>query len=180
MVYYKHVCRKTVNKLRFSHTIYNKYREINYKKLTPLSVYLKTMYKKIHTTSVLNKYTSDKEYKITKSKDNLYDAMRNSIYLWIISNSGYDQENFICNSCGDINNIELDHHELHFIEVYYNFINSQTSKPSSFNDGKIFKNKDKNFEKKWIEYYKDNCQLRFRCKTCNWRYNIKIFASQDI
>jgi hypothetical protein len=137
---------------------------IKYNNYGHLSVYFKKSDNKIEDISALNKCING------KNKDNLYIAMRNSIIPQI---KDYRKKHpcLVCDFCGNGKNIEIDHVEPHFIDLFSSFINEQKYKPTTFSDDKyhrkIFTEKDKDFKEKWIEYHHNNSVLRPLCKKCN-------------
>ena len=102
---------------------------IKYNKFGNLSVYFRKNNNDIEDISALNKCIDGKD------KDKLYIAMRNAIIPQILeyrkSNS-----NLICEICKSINNIEIDHKDPHFIELFSDFINKEKYKPSTFTSDK--------------------------------------------
>ena len=96
--------------------------------------------------------------------------MRTSIFPQIIEYKDM-HPNLICEICKNDNNIEIDHKEPQFIDLFSSFINEQKYKPTVFTSDKyhrkIFTEKDKDFNEKWIKYHKENSLLRPLCKKCN-------------
>jgi hypothetical protein len=129
-----------------------------------LSVYFKKINGHIEDISALNKCIKG------QNKDDLYDAMRNSIIPQITEYRN-SHSNLICDICESIDNIEIDHKEPHFIDLFSNFINEQQYKPTKFTSDKyhrkIFTREDKYFNDEWINYHMCNCVLRPLCKKCN-------------
>lgn len=132
-----------------------------------LSVYLKKNDDKIEDISALNKCING------KNKDNLYIAMRTSIIPQIIDfrDNHPNFPNLVCEICNNNKNIEIDHQEPHFIDLFSDFINKKNYKPTTFSSDeyhrKIFTERDKDFEEEWIEYHKTKSILRPLCKECN-------------
>ena len=96
--------------------------------------------------------------------------MRTSIIPQIIDYRN-KHPNLVCEICNNNENIEIDHHEPHFIDLFSDFINEQNYKPTTFSSDKYhrknFTEKDKYFKEKWIEYHKTKSILRPLCKKCN-------------
>jgi transcription elongation factor Elf1 len=137
---------------------------IKYNNFGNLSIYFKKIDNQIEDISALNKCISG------KNKDNLYIAMRTSIIPQIIDYRN-KQTNLVCEICNNNENIEIDHLEPHFIDLFSDFINEQGYKPSTFSSDKYhrktFTEKDKDFKEKWIKYHKTKSILRLLCKKCN-------------
>ena len=136
---------------------------IKYNNYGVLSVYFKKN-NEIEDISALNKCITG------KNKDDLYIAMRNSIIPQIIDYRN-NHDNLVCEICKNFENIEIDHKEPQFIDLFSNFINEQKYKPTFFSSDKyhrkIFTEKDRDFNEKWINYHKKNSNLRPLCKKCN-------------
>lgn len=118
---------------------------IKYNKFGNLSVYFKKKNDTVEDISALNKCING------KNKDDLYIAMRTSILPQILK-FRKKLPNLICEICNSSNNIEIDHKEPQFIELFSNFINEQKYKPNKFSSNKYhqktFRKKDLNFKKK--------------------------------
>ena len=76
-----------------------------------------------------------------------------------------------CEICGSNNEIQIDH-IYEFCDLVKDFQKTTSlDKPSIFNDNycnmAIFKEEDKEYEKEWYIYHKDNAKLRPLCKRCN-------------
>ena len=129
-----------------------------------LSVYFQKNNGQIEDISALNKCITGND------KDNLYIAMRTSIIPQIIDYKN-KHPNLVCEICNNNENIEIDHKEPHFIDLFSDFINSQKYKPKIFSSDKyhrkILTEKDKGFNDKWINYHKTYSILRPLCKKCN-------------
>jgi hypothetical protein len=110
-------------------------------------------------------------------KDNrklLFDAMRHAIKNDTIH---FKRTNtLICNICRDntlkYTDYEVDHNIIPFRTLACNFLKDEIDIPTKFDDSPIynismFKNEDKEFEKKWIDYHILNCDLQILCKNCN-------------
>ena len=137
---------------------------IKYNPFGNLSVYFKKSDNQIEDISALDKCITGKD------KDNLYIAMRNSITPQI-KDYRNKHPNLVCEICSNSENIEIDHKEPHFIDIFSDFLNEQNYKPTTFSSDKshrkIFTEKDKDFKEKWIEYHKTKSILRPLCKKCN-------------
>ena len=105
-----------------------------------------------------------------KNKDNLYIAMRNSIEPQLFEYKN-KYRYLKCELCYSDKNIEIDHKEPHFIDLFSDFINLQKYKPTTFSSDKyhrkIFTVNDKTFNDEWIKYHKKYSVLRPLCKKCN-------------
>ena len=110
-----------------------------------------------------------------KPKDNLTIAMRNSIKPQTEEFKIKEFKNnsiMKCVLCHDTKEIETDHYKPQFKDLKTNFLNIwKNLLPNIFesgkNNSKIFKKKDNEFEKNWIEFHRENAILRLLCKKCN-------------
>lgn len=109
---------------------------------------------------------------VSGNKSNsLSNAMRCSIYPQIQN----FKENLLelkCVECNSTKNIHIDHSSPQFIDLQITFIQTcDLEIPTLFDDnewnGKIFKNINENFEKKWFSYHENNSNLQPLCKKCN-------------
>jgi hypothetical protein len=80
----------------------------------------------------------------------------------------------VCVFCGDDDDIHTDHHNPSFIELQNRFLTDNIDVPKTFSKRvgthKVcFEEKDWDFEKKWINYHDDNCNLQLLCADCNLR-----------
>lgn len=117
------------------------------------------------SVSVLNRCVTK------RPKNELQISMRESISNQI--KSFKDNSPQICQQCGNINNLEVDHDTPQFIELYNSFLKTQKDIPTSFQktDSIIFSTKflpvDYEFETKWKKFHEKNAVLQILCKTCN-------------
>jgi hypothetical protein len=106
-------------------------------------------------------------------KKDLSSAMREAIGLSCY-NYKQNQEEKVCVFCGDDDDIHTDHHNPSFIELQSRFLTNNNDVPKTFSKRvgthKVcFEEKDWDFEKKWINYHDDNCNLQLLCRDCNLR-----------
>lgn len=106
-----------------------------------------------------------------KKINSLSCAMRNAIYTQI-QDYRNNATSFRCKKCNTCHDIQVDHSDPQFIDIQKSFLESiDLPIPTSFDDnnwnGKVFKENDRNFERKWYKYHLDNANLRFLCKSCN-------------
>jgi hypothetical protein len=130
-------------------------------------VYIKKENGDVDNVSVLNACIRG------KPKDFLKDALRFSIRPQIDKyRNGIRIKK--CEICRESDNIEIDHHSeiAPFAKLVDDFLKINTLPiPTSFDDTighmKCFKESDREFEQKWIQFHNENAVLRILCKTCN-------------
>jgi len=122
---------------------------------------------KIDDVSVLNNCITG------KPKNNLKIAMRVSIEDQI---KEYKNNNckIFCEICHSYERLEVDHHSdiSPFAKLYDDFMKMNNLPiPEKFDNTeshmKCFNELDRDFQKKWIQYHKENAVLRTLCSTCN-------------
>lgn len=76
-----------------------------------------------------------------------------------------------CEICCSEDNIQVDHHNPQFVELYSNFLKQvEIQKPTYFiplHGSVYFKEDDKTFKNEWFEYHEKNSTLRLLCSKCN-------------
>ena len=112
---------------------------------------------------------------ITKSnhKHDLTSAMREAIGLSCY-NYKQNQEEKVCVFCGDDDDIHTDHHNPSFMELKNRYLTQNTDTPHKFSkragsNETCFEEEDWEWEKKWIKFHDDNCNLQLLCGDCNRR-----------
>lgn len=102
-------------------------------------------------------------------KNNLYYAHRTSIHSQILEYRNMSEH--VCEFCGSVDKLEVDHIDPQFIDIQMNFIELNTYNPSEFDETswhcKIFRKEDSDYENSWYKFHKKHAILRMLCKMCN-------------
>lgn len=121
--------------------------------------------------SVLNKCITCKE-----TKNNLYDAMRNAVENQ--TKELKKNKELKCEECETKSNLEVEHVNILFVELYENFLKDRIDIPNEFDNtisnSKCLKQVDKKFEEEWKKYHETNAELRFLCNKCNNKKENKL------
>ena len=101
----------------------------------------------------------------------LKDAMRLSVDSHI--NDYKRTQPAICVYCGSTQDIEIDHHQPSFLQLYDQFVKHKTL-PTKFDDDDktnrtLFKPEDIQFKTEWIQHHNTKCNLQVLCGQCNRR-----------
>jgi len=110
-------------------------------------------------------------------KHDLTAAMREAIELNCYEFK-QNQDDKSCRFCGDDDDIQTDHHNPSFIELQNRFLTENTETPHKYTKRAgthkvCFLEEDWDFEKMWIKYHNENCNLQLLCRDCNLRKSKK-------
>ena len=115
---------------------------------------------------------------ITKSnyKYDLTTAMRTAVgvnnHAWKIIQ--IKKGNGFCVFCDATTYLQTDHHNPSFMELKNRYLTQNTDTPHKFSkragsNETCFQEEDWDWEKKWIKFHDDNCNLQILCRDCNLR-----------
>ena len=139
--------------------------EINMRNSTCYALYMIKQDSSIEDIS----YLSCCKNNVDKYK-NLKNAMRFGIQAQI-NEYRFKNHKKICVICESRQNIQVDHHEPSFKQLYNDFLKTTENIPHSFDDNfynsAMFKEDDNVFSNDWGVFHKHHCNLRYLCRSCN-------------
>ena len=128
---------------------------------------------RIDDTSDDFSWNSAIDKKIKTPFELLKQAMRFEINNQILDYKYRFDSPYICNICKNSTSlVEIDHCEIDFKDLLFNFIEKNPDCPKIFDDepsyhSPVFKLCDKDFSEKWNEYHKINAKLQLLCVDCH-------------